>query len=122
VLASDRRDAATRIAFGATVAALVLLMVAAYLLYDSQSDQREEIRSVYGQRAEIATGTVDSIFGVAFGGQAREAATTYTAERPPVDLLDAQTKAAAGEYTAIVDGRATWSAPRRRRRASSPGG
>ena len=96
-------DGATAAAYAVGLALLVALSVTTYLLIDSQQRQREDLRTAYGQRAEIASGVVDSIFRVAFVGQAREAAQRYRAARPSTEQLSAAAREGNAAYTAIVD-------------------
>ena len=102
MLGSGSRDA-TRPALAVTVLTLGLLGLVAYLLFVSQDRQRDELRAAYGQRAEIATGVVDSIFSVAFAGQAREASRTLGAARPAAATATAAARAADAAYLAVLD-------------------
>jgi signal transduction histidine kinase len=100
---SGPSDGATRLAIAVGVVGFLMLGVVAWLLADSQADQRQQVRQAYGQRAEIATGTVDAIFGVAFAGEARDAARDYAAARPSTEQLDDALRRTNSLYIAILD-------------------
>jgi signal transduction histidine kinase len=90
-------------ALAVTAVALVALVIGAVLLYDSQSHQRDDLRSAYGQRAEIATGAVESIFRVGFVGQSREAAQRFDEATPSREDVDAAARANDATYLAVLD-------------------
>ena len=96
-------DGARAVAWAVGLTLLVALAVTTFLLVDSQRQQRADLRAAYGQRAEIASGVVNSIFRVAFAGQARDAAERYTAERPTRQQLDAAAQQGNTVYVAILD-------------------
>ena len=82
---------------------LVVCAATAILLLSSQRDQRDDLRSAYGKRADIATDSVSAIFTVAYSGQAREAAKTFDQARPSTRLLDRQAAEGDNVYMAVID-------------------
>ena len=119
------------------VAAVAVLAVAGYFLYDTQRQQREDLRDRYADRVVVSAALLDSLFGVAFAGQADELAATF-GERVDPKAVQARVREGNAQWGMVVDARgrvlaATSDAPRgaaqRRmvtqpfvRRALRPGG
>jgi signal transduction histidine kinase len=96
------RDDATWLAVGFVVGALAAVGLAAYLLADSQSDQRRDLRARYADRVDVATALVSSLLSVAYNGT-REDATEQYAGRVTRRELDAATERAKARYMLVVD-------------------
>src|SRR3712207_2508821 len=97
------RDRATLLAVAFSVVALAALGVAAWMLADSQREQRRDLRESYGQRAEIATGLIDSILRVAYTSQGADAAERYTDPRPSTEQLTTTAERGNVKYVAVLD-------------------
>src|SRR3954462_8623706 len=67
------QSTARAVAVGFTVLALALVGAAAGTLADNQADQRRDLRDRYVDRTAVTASLVDSLFRVAFTGQARDA-------------------------------------------------
>src|SRR3712207_2696278 len=97
------RDRATLLAVAFSVVALAALGVAAWMLADSQREQRRDLREGYGQRADIASGLIDSILRVAYTSQGADAAERYTDVRPSTEQLTASAQRGNVKYIAVLD-------------------
>ncbi len=88
------------------VLALGVIGAAAWVLADSQADQRGELRARYAERSRIASSLVDALFRVAFTPQAQEAAERYGGPGPaPTPALDAEAKEGNLAYVVVLDAR-----------------
>jgi len=90
------------------LAALALAVIGAFawVLADSQSDQRRELRTRYEDRARIASSLVDALFRVAFTPQAQEATERFAgAGRVPTPALDAEAEEGSLAYVVVLDAR-----------------
>ena len=119
------------------VAAVAVLAVAGYFLYDTQREQREDLRDRYADRVVVSAALLDSLFSVAFAGQSQELSASLGAQPERRDL-ERRIRESNGHWAFVVDARgraitATDGAPRgeqlRRmvsrpfvRRALQPGG
>jgi signal transduction histidine kinase len=86
-----------------TVLALLVLVVAAVFLADTQSRQREELRLRYADRSVVASALLDSLFRVAFAGARRDATARWMADRIPTEQLDQQAQIGNAAWLAVVD-------------------
>ena len=80
--------------------ALAAVGVAAWLLADSQADQRRELRERYADRVDVATALVGSLLRVAFGGPARGRRASATQGRSRAQALDAAQRRGDAAYVA----------------------
>jgi signal transduction histidine kinase len=96
------RDDATLLALGFVVVALAAVGLAAYLLADSQSDQRRDLRARYADRVDVATALVSSLLTVAYTGS-REDATEQYAGPVSTRRLDTAVARANAKYMLVVD-------------------
>jgi signal transduction histidine kinase len=96
------RDDATWPALVFVVAALLAVAAAAWLLADSQGDQRRELRERYADRVEVATALIGSLLTVAYNGQREDAAERLSG---PVTraVLDAQARRGNAKYMLVLD-------------------
>jgi signal transduction histidine kinase len=103
VSAERIRRRGARIAAAFVLMAVVLLGVGAWVLADSQSRDREQLRNRYSQGAVVATALIDALFRSAFqsGGQALA---QQFGGRVTTAQLNAYSKRSQTLYTAIVDG------------------
>src|SRR4051812_35966315 len=91
------------VAVALTALAVAALAVSAWFLADTQSKQQRDLRDRYADRVVVASSLIDSLFRVAFQGQAQQAADRYSAPRIPQAQLDALVKQGRLAYTMIVD-------------------
>ena len=84
-----------------TLLALSALGIGAFLLARSQERQRDDARERFGQRAEIASSLLDSLFVVAFAGTSQEASERFGGERIDKDQLE--NRLGTSRYSLIID-------------------
>jgi signal transduction histidine kinase len=97
----ETRDRATLLAVAFTLLALAALGVGAFLLARAQERQREDARERFGQRAEIASSLIDSLFRVAFVGASAEASDHHGGAR--VDEARLERELGANRYAIVID-------------------
>ncbi|MCW2992420.1 MAG: hypothetical protein JWM73_3014 [Solirubrobacterales bacterium] len=91
-----------RIAALFVVFALVLLGVGAWLLADSQSRDRQQLRDRYATGATVASALIDSLFRVAFSSGVERSVRDFSGSVTQAQL-DAYTRTNQSLYTAILD-------------------
>ena len=84
-----------------TLVAFAALGVGAFLLARSQEKQRDDARDRFGQRAEIASSLLDSLFVVAFAGTASEASERFGGD--DIDVRQLESRLGTSRYAVIVD-------------------
>ncbi|MFL5847000.1 MAG: ATP-binding protein [Solirubrobacteraceae bacterium] len=100
---ADRlRRRGMRIAALFLVFAVVLLGVGAWLLADSQSKDRSQLRERYATGATVASALIDSLFRVAFGSGVERAVRDFSGDISGSEL-DAYTRTNQSLYTAVLD-------------------
>jgi signal transduction histidine kinase len=95
-------DDATWLAAAFVIVAIAAVVLAGYLLAESQSDQRRELRERYGDRVDVATALIGSLLAVAYNGQREDAVERFTG---PVtrDRLDALARRGNASYLLVLD-------------------
>jgi signal transduction histidine kinase len=96
------RRRGTRIAALFLVFSLVLLGVGAWLLADSQSKDREQLRERYATGASVASGVLDGLFSAAFSSGIQRAAEQFSGD-VTTQQLDTYTKTNQSAFTAVVE-------------------
>ena len=84
------------------VAALVAVAAGAWLLADSQADQRRELRERYADRVDVASALIGSLLAVAYNGQRGDAAERF-AGRVSRARLDAFARTNDSPYLVVLD-------------------
>src|SRR4051812_11881050 len=112
---------ARAVALGFTVLALALVGAAAWTLADNQADQRRDLRDRYVDRTAVTASLVDSLFRVAFTGQARDAS-DHLAGKVSAARLDAQVARGNQSYAVVVDAKGNVVGASTRAPDSPPGG
>jgi signal transduction histidine kinase len=95
----------TALAFVLVTLAVLALAVSAWFLADTQSQQRTDLRDRYSSRTAVASSLIDSLFRVAFNGQATQAAQQYGGERISQARLKRTVQQGQLAYTMILDQR-----------------
>jgi signal transduction histidine kinase len=93
---------ATWPALALIVLALAAVGLAAYLLADSQREQREELRERYADRVDVASALIGSLLGVAFSGSREQAAQRFGGRVTRRDL-DAFLRRGNNRYVVVLD-------------------
>ncbi|HEV2813478.1 MAG TPA: ATP-binding protein [Solirubrobacteraceae bacterium] len=96
------RDSATWLALAFVVVALAAVGLAAFLLAESQADQRRELRERYADRVEVATALIGSLLGVAYNGSREDAAERFSGTVTRREL-DAFAERGNAEYLVVLD-------------------
>jgi signal transduction histidine kinase len=96
------RDDATWLALGFLAVALAAVGLAAWLLANSQADQRRELRERYADRVDVATALVGSLLSVAYSGSREDAVERFAG---PVsrEQLDVFVRRGNTRYALILD-------------------
>jgi signal transduction histidine kinase len=93
----------TSLAVTLTALAIAALGVSAWLLADSQSQQRTDLRERYVGRTAVAASLIDALFRVAFNATAQQAAQRYADPRIPRPRVEQQVKQNQIVYLMVVD-------------------
>ena len=91
-----------RIAASFVILTLVGVGVGAWLLADSQSNDREQLRERYATGSTVASALIDSLFSVAFSSGVERAVTEFSGE-VTTKQLDAYTERNQSLYTVVLD-------------------
>jgi signal transduction histidine kinase len=101
-VASGRSSNGGRLVIAFAALAIAALGVGAYVLANSQSDQRKTLRDRYAERTQVASSLLDSLFVIAFAPQAAQLSQQFK-DGGSRQALDRQAKSSNLAYSLIVD-------------------
>ena len=82
--------------------ALAIVGVTSWLLADSQSDQRQDLRERFADRVDVSTALIGSLLAVAYNGTRETAIEQYQGDVTP-EALDTQVRRTNGTYQVLLD-------------------